>query len=165
MREEPRCHHYMDFFSISSNYFFFYIRYPSDRIARTTTFGKSVVEYWVKREIAQWVRNVGSIRRPIVQWADVLPLSYISLPCIFKSVELLLLLLLLILLLLMLFFNRSLLWTVIKLIAINTIVMDRSSEHWTNARMDKQTNELAIKQINKNSRLSHTECLTVRRHL
>ena len=35
-----------------------------------------VVEHWMEREIAQWVRNEGSIRQPIT---TLLPRSYISL--------------------------------------------------------------------------------------
>ena len=34
---------------------FFYMHYPTDRIAHTTTFVTPVVEHWLEREIAQWV--------------------------------------------------------------------------------------------------------------
>ena len=44
---------------------FFYMHHPTDRIAHTTSFVKQVVEYWLEREIAQWVHHEGSIRRPI----------------------------------------------------------------------------------------------------
>ena len=31
-----------------------------------------VVDYWLDREIAQWVHHEGWIRRPIAPWANVL---------------------------------------------------------------------------------------------
>ena len=31
---------------------------PPDRIAHTTAFGTPVVEYWLEREIAQWVHHI-----------------------------------------------------------------------------------------------------------
>ena len=34
-------------------------------ILHTTAFVTPVVEHWLEREIAQWVRHKGSIRRPI----------------------------------------------------------------------------------------------------
>ena len=34
---------------------FFYMHHPTERIAHTTAFVTPVVEYWLEREIAQWV--------------------------------------------------------------------------------------------------------------
>ena len=39
----------------------FYMYHPTDRIAHTMPFVTPVVEYWLKREIAQWVHHEGSI--------------------------------------------------------------------------------------------------------
>ena len=50
----------------------FYMHHPTDRIAHTTAFVTPVVGHWLEREIAQWVHHEGSIRRPIVPWANVL---------------------------------------------------------------------------------------------
>ena len=36
-------------------------------------FAKSVMEYWLIREITQWVHYEGSIRRPIAPYANALP--------------------------------------------------------------------------------------------
>ena len=44
------------------------MHYTTDWIAHNTVFGKPVVEYWLEREIAQWVYE-GSIGQPIVHWA------------------------------------------------------------------------------------------------
>ena len=38
---------------------------PSYKIANTTAYVTPVVEYWLEREIAQWVHHDGSIRQPI----------------------------------------------------------------------------------------------------
>ena len=35
-----------------------------------------------KKEIAQWVHHVGSIRQPYTPWVDALPWSYVLLPCL-----------------------------------------------------------------------------------
>ena len=48
------------------------MHHPTNRIAHTTAFVTPVVEHWLEREIAQWVRHEGSIRRPIAPWANVL---------------------------------------------------------------------------------------------
>ena len=49
------------------------MHHPTDRIIHTTAFVTSVVEHWLEREMALWVHNEESIRRPIA------PRSYISL--------------------------------------------------------------------------------------
>ena len=41
----------------------FYMHYPIDRIAHTTTFDTPVVKHWLERQIAQRIHHVGSIRR------------------------------------------------------------------------------------------------------
>ena len=41
------------------------MHHPTDRITHTTAFVTPVVKHWLEREIAQWVRHEGSIRRPI----------------------------------------------------------------------------------------------------
>ena len=51
---------------------FFYMHHPTDRIAHTTAFVTPVVKHWLEREIAQWVRHKGSIRRSIAPWANAL---------------------------------------------------------------------------------------------
>ena len=33
------------------------MHHPTDRITHTTAFGTPVVEHWLEREIAQWVRD------------------------------------------------------------------------------------------------------------
>ena len=38
------------------------MHHPTDRIAHTTAFVTQVVEHWLEREIAQWVRHEGSLR-------------------------------------------------------------------------------------------------------
>ena len=40
------------------------MHHPTDRITHTTVFVTPVVEHWLEREIAQWVRQEGSIRQP-----------------------------------------------------------------------------------------------------
>ena len=57
----------------------FYMHHSTYRIAHTMVFVTPVVERGGGREIYQWVHHEGSIRWPIVPWADVLPRSYISL--------------------------------------------------------------------------------------
>ena len=37
---------------------FFYMHHPTDRITHTTAFVTPVVEHWLEREIAQWVRPI-----------------------------------------------------------------------------------------------------------
>ena len=44
---------------------FFYTHHPTERITHTMTFVTPVVKDWLEREIAQWVHQEGSIRRPI----------------------------------------------------------------------------------------------------
>ena len=39
--------------------------HPTDKIAHAMTFVTPVVKQLLEREIAQWVHNEGSIRRPI----------------------------------------------------------------------------------------------------
>ena len=36
---------------------FFYVHHPTDRTAHTTAFATPVVENWLEREIAEWVRH------------------------------------------------------------------------------------------------------------
>ena len=48
------------------------MHHPTDRITHTTAFDKPVMEHWLEWEIAQWVHHEGSIRRPIVPWANAL---------------------------------------------------------------------------------------------
>ena len=43
-------------FSINSKSSF-YMHHPTDRIAHTTAFVTPVMEYWLEREIAQWVHH------------------------------------------------------------------------------------------------------------
>ena len=45
---------------------------PTERITHTTAFVTPVVEYWLEREIAQWVHHEGSIRRHSASWANAL---------------------------------------------------------------------------------------------
>ena len=40
----------------------------------TTAFVTLVVEHSLEQGIAQWILHEGSIRRPITQWADGLPM-------------------------------------------------------------------------------------------
>ena len=51
---------------------FFYMHHPTDRIAHTTAFVTPVVEHWLERELTQRVHHEGSIRWPIVPWANAL---------------------------------------------------------------------------------------------
>ena len=46
------------------------MHHPTDMITHTTAFVTTVVEHWLKREIAQCVHHKGSIRRPIAPWAN-----------------------------------------------------------------------------------------------
>ena len=48
------------------------MHHPTDKITHTTAFVTPVVEYWLEREIAQWVHHEGSIRRPIASLANAL---------------------------------------------------------------------------------------------
>ena len=41
--------------------------------ANGLAFVTPVAEHWLEQEIAQWVHNEESIRRPIAPWADALP--------------------------------------------------------------------------------------------
>ena len=47
---------------------------PTDMIAFVTP----TVDHWLEREIAQWIRQVGSSLRPIAPCADALPRSYLK---------------------------------------------------------------------------------------
>ena len=48
---------------------FFYMHHPSDRITHTTAFVTPVMEHWLEREIAQWVRlPVKRITEPRQVW-------------------------------------------------------------------------------------------------
>ena len=49
------------------------------RMTHTTAFVTPVMEHWLEREIAQWVHQEGSIRRPSHHERTLLPRSYISL--------------------------------------------------------------------------------------
>ena len=65
-KEEP-CRRHMDY-----SFRLFCMHHLTDRITHTTAFLKPVVDYWLEREIAQWVHHEGSIRRPIAPWANAL---------------------------------------------------------------------------------------------
>ena len=55
--------------------------HPTDRITHTTTFVTPVVEYWLEREIAQWVHPTKDRSDdPSHHERTLLPRSYISLP-------------------------------------------------------------------------------------
>ena len=77
-KEAICCRHYMDYSLRSAARYFFYMHRPTERIAHTTTFVISVVEYCLEREIAQWVHHKASTRRPIAPRADAVPRSYIK---------------------------------------------------------------------------------------
>ena len=49
------------------------MHHPRDRITHTTALVTPVVEYWLKREIAQCVHHEGWIRRPIAPWLNEVP--------------------------------------------------------------------------------------------
>ena len=49
-----------------------YMHHPTDRIAHYMSVVIQVVEHWLEREIAQWVHNEGSIRRPIAPLGNAL---------------------------------------------------------------------------------------------
>ena len=51
------------------------MHHPTDRITHTKSFGTSVVEHWLEREIGQWVHHEESIRRPIALGANALTLE------------------------------------------------------------------------------------------
>ena len=60
--------------------YFFYMHHPTDRIAHTTAFVTPVVEYWLEREIAQWVHPMKNRSDdPSHHERTLLPRSYISL--------------------------------------------------------------------------------------
>ena len=40
------------------------MHHPTDRITHTTAFVTPIMDHWLEREIAQWVRHEGSIRQP-----------------------------------------------------------------------------------------------------
>ena len=56
------------------------MHHPTDRIAHTTAFVTPVVEHWLEREIAQWVRPMKDRSdNPSHHEQTLLPWSYISL--------------------------------------------------------------------------------------
>ena len=56
------------------------MHHPTDRIAHTTAFVTPVVEYWLEREIAQWVHSMkDQSNNPSHHEQTLLPRSYISL--------------------------------------------------------------------------------------
>ena len=54
VREETRYRHMGYSFRLAG--IFFYMHQHTNRITHTTTFVSPVVEHWLEREIAQWVR-------------------------------------------------------------------------------------------------------------
>ena len=56
VRKETRCRHIGYFLRLTAKVF--YMHHPTDRIAHTTAFVTPVVEYWLEREIAQWVHHM-----------------------------------------------------------------------------------------------------------
>ena len=89
------------------------MHHPTDRIAHTTAFVTPVVEYWLEREIAQWVKLMKDRSDdPLHHERTLIPQSYISrhstmkllydsfiiLECLFDQGSTVLLLLLLLLL-------------------------------------------------------------------
>ena len=57
------------------------MHHPTDRITHTTAFVTPVVEHWLEREIAQWVRPMKDRSNdPSHHERTLLPWSYISLP-------------------------------------------------------------------------------------
>ena len=57
------------------------MHHPTDRIIHTTVFVTPVVEYWLEREIAQWVHSMKDRPNdPSHHERTLLPGSYISLP-------------------------------------------------------------------------------------
>ena len=60
------------------------MHHPTDRIAHTTAFVTSVVEYWLEGEIAQWVHHEDRSDDPSLHERPLLPRSYISLLCHLK---------------------------------------------------------------------------------
>ena len=57
------------------------MHHPTDRITHTTAFVTPVVEHWLEREIAQWVRPMKDRSDdPSHHERTLLPRSYISLP-------------------------------------------------------------------------------------
>ena len=64
------------------------MHHPTDRIIHTTAFVAPVVEHWLEREIAQWVRPIKDRSDdPSHHERTLLPRSYISLPDVTKSVS------------------------------------------------------------------------------
>ena len=56
------------------------MHHPTDRIAHTTAFVTPVVEYWLERELAQWVHPMKNRSDdPSHHERTLLPRSYISL--------------------------------------------------------------------------------------
>ena len=47
------------------------MHHPTDRMTDNTAFVTRVMEHWLEREIAQWIHNEGSIRRPIAPLANI----------------------------------------------------------------------------------------------
>ena len=68
-------------FSINSKgSFICTMHHPTDRIAHTTAFVKSVVEHWLERDIAQWAHSMKDRSDdPSHHERPLLPRSYISL--------------------------------------------------------------------------------------
>ena len=55
------------------------MHHPTDRITHTTAFVTPVVEHWLEREIAQWVRSMKDLSDdPLHHERTLLPRSYIS---------------------------------------------------------------------------------------
>ena len=69
------CHHMSYSFRLAAR-LFFYMHRPTDMIAHAMAFITSVVDYWLKREINQWVHHKGSIRWPIVHCEPISERSY-----------------------------------------------------------------------------------------
>ena len=84
VRKETRCHHIGYSFRLPEG--FFYMHYPTDRIAHTTAFVTPVMEHCLEREIAQWVHPMKDRSDdPSHHERPLLPQSYISL-CLWDAV-------------------------------------------------------------------------------
>ena len=46
------------------------MHHPTYKMTHSTAFVTPVMEHWLEREIAQWVHNKGSTRRPMAPWAN-----------------------------------------------------------------------------------------------